>query len=54
MLVQSRVRDAGGTRVILIALAFGLALIASVGFASACAIHDAVHDVRQATGLSCH
>ena len=53
-LVQSQVRDASGTRAILMALAFGLALIASVGFASAGAIHDAAHDVRHATGFPCH
>ncbi len=53
-LVQSQVRNASGTRAIFIALAFGMVLMASVGFASAGAIHDAAHDVRHATGFPCH
>lgn len=53
-LVQSQLGDASATRATFMALAFGLALIASVGFASAGAIHDAAHDVRHATGFPCH
>jgi cobalt transporter subunit CbtB len=38
----------------LVALAFGLALFATSGFAWPNAIHNATHDMRHALGLPCH
>ena len=38
----------------LVALAFGLLIVAGAGFANPAAIHNATHDTRHAFGLPCH
>ena len=38
----------------LLALAFGLLVVYSAGFAHPTALHNATHDTRHAFGLPCH
>ncbi len=38
----------------LMAILFGILLIAGAGFAQSSVLHDATHDTRHAFGLPCH